>query len=103
MNAMSHDIPNMIGVNQSKVTGKMDQLVPGYMAMGSTGMGEMAGMHMDGPKNTLPMMGGHGPFGSMEMGGMFTVLKVRENLASYDDPGWYQAPEGTRVRKISTA
>jgi manganese oxidase len=29
---------------------------------------------------------------------MFTLLKVRPELQSYADPGWYQAPEGTRAR-----
>lgn len=29
------------------------------------------------------------------MGGMFTVLKVREGIANYEDPGWYKHPEGT--------
>jgi hypothetical protein len=29
------------------------------------------------------------------MGGLFTVLKVREGITSYEDPGWYQHPEGT--------
>ena len=47
--------------------------------------------HMTGPKNTLPMMMGKGPFGNIEMGGMFTVVKVRDHLKSYDnDPGWYK-------------
>jgi hypothetical protein len=33
------------------------------------------------------------------MGGMYTNLKVRENLESYDkDPGWYQDPPGTLAR-----
>ena len=31
----------------------------------------------------------------IDMGGMFTILKVRENLTSYDDPGWYENPPGT--------
>lgn len=100
MNAMSHDIPNMLGVNQDKVAKQLDKLVPGTMTMGSTGMGEMADMQMDGPKNTLPMMGGNGPFGSVEMGGMFTIVKIREGLTTYADPGWYKAPEGTRAKKI---
>jgi hypothetical protein len=26
---------------------------------------------------------------------MATVLKVRDHLASYEDPGWYEAPAGT--------
>jgi hypothetical protein len=31
------------------------------------------------------------------MGGMFTVVKVREGLArgDYKDPGWYKHPQGT--------
>jgi hypothetical protein len=31
------------------------------------------------------------------MGGMFTVVKVREGLArgDYKDPGWYKHPAGT--------
>jgi hypothetical protein len=35
------------------------------------------------------------------MGGMFTVLKVREGITNYDDPGWYAQPEGTAARKVS--
>jgi len=31
----------------------------------------------------------------IDMGGMFTVVKIRENLTSYDDPGWYENPPGT--------
>jgi hypothetical protein len=31
------------------------------------------------------------------MGGMFTVLKVRDQLANYDDPGWYEPPAGTQA------
>ena len=63
--------------------------------MGTDGMGDMATMGMQVPKNSLPMVGGPGPFDYITMGGLFTVLKVRENLASYDDPGWYQNPPGT--------
>jgi hypothetical protein len=36
------------------------------------------------------------------MGGMFTILKVRDSLTSYADPGWYKHPDGTRARKIPT-
>lgn len=45
--------------------------------------------HVKGPANTLPMMMGEGPYGNLEMGGMFTVVKVREGLAAedYGDPG----------------
>ena len=42
------------------------------------------------------MMTGEGPFGSVEMGGMFSVLKVRKNqkAGDYTDPGWYKHPTG---------
>lgn len=30
-----------------------------------------------------------GEHGYIDIGGMFTVLKIRENLTSYDDPGWH--------------
>jgi hypothetical protein len=98
MNAMSHDLPNMLGVRQSEAEGKVRALLPGYMAMGESGMGDM--MDMGHPKNTLPMMAGTGPFGPIQMGGMFTVLKVREGLTSYDDPGWYKQPAGTSPKKV---
>lgn len=93
MNVMSHDLPNMIGVNQKNTT--VNKLIPGSMTMGASGMGEMSEMNMGTPKNTLPMMSGEGPFGSIAMGGMFTVLKVREGITSYDDPGWYRHPAGS--------
>jgi hypothetical protein len=72
------------------------------MVMGERGMAEHqdhAG-HMEGPENTLPMMMGKGPHGNIEMGGMFTVLKVRDGLAGYDDPGWYHFPEGSVARRV---
>ena len=103
MNAMSHSFPNMVGVDQGAAASEISRLVPGYMPMGKTGMAEMQSMSsmMPGPRNTTPMMGGRGPYGSMEMGGMFTTLKVRDELTSYDDPGWYRAPAGTIAWKVS--
>lgn len=41
------------------------------------------------------MMTGEGQFGPIEMGGMFTVLKTRDGITNYNDPGWYKNPEGT--------
>jgi FtsP/CotA-like multicopper oxidase with cupredoxin domain len=103
MNAMAHNLPNTLGANQKGVEEKIRQLLPGYMAMGETGMAEHAVhiKHVQGPKNTLPMMMGKGPFGNIEMGGMFTVVKVRDKLVSYDkDPGWYKHPEGTVAYRL---
>jgi len=98
MNAMSHDVPNMIGVKQGALEDKVKAILPGYMAMGEKGMGNM--MEMGRPKNTLPMMAGEGPFGPIEMGGMFSVLKVRAGITSYADPGWYQHPAGSIAKKV---
>jgi hypothetical protein len=95
MNQMGHNIPNMIGVEPGNLAEKVGSLLPAYMTMGHTGMGDMATMNMPVPKNSIPMKGGQGPFSLIDMGGMFTVLKVRKNLASYDDPGWYVHPRGT--------
>ena len=60
------------------------------MTMGQGGMSEMATMTMPQPANAISMVGGKGPHGMIEMGGMFTVLKIREKLAG--DAGWYKAP-----------
>jgi hypothetical protein len=97
MNAMGHDVPTMIGVDHRGVAEKILRLVPDYMVMGERGMADMGAMEMPLPDNTLPMMSGNGPFGAMEMGGMFTVVKVREGIARNDfkDPGWYKHPAGT--------
>jgi hypothetical protein len=72
------------------------------MPMGSAGMAEMGSMEMPMPDNTLPMMTGFGQFGPIEMGGMFSVVKVREGLAlnDYKDPGWYQHPPGTVAYEV---
>ena len=97
MNAMGHNVPTMIGVDHRGVAQKIMNLVPEYMVMGERGMADMGEMEMPLPDNTLPMMTGQGPFGPIEMGGMFTVVKVREGLArnDYKDPGWYKHPAGT--------
>ncbi|WP_184237782.1 multicopper oxidase family protein [Massilia timonae] len=100
MNAMGHDVPTLIGVDHRGVAEKINKLVPGYMVMGDKG-GSMGDMKMALPHNTLPMMSGDGPFGNLEMGGMFTVLKVREGLqrGDYRDPGWYSHPAGSVARE----
>ncbi len=101
MNAMEHDIPNMLAVDQAEVKGSINELLPGYMPMGETGMYEMSEMDMDRPPNTLKMGGTAGPYGPIDMGGMFTVVKVRDRLPNgYQDPGWYRQPAGTQARPV---
>jgi len=73
--------------------------------MGERGMADMAEMEMPLPDNTLPMMTGQGPYGPIEMGGMFTTMKVRreQKRGDYSDPGWYRQPPGTQAREVSEA
>jgi FtsP/CotA-like multicopper oxidase with cupredoxin domain len=107
MNAMGHELPNALGVKQGDLEAAVQRMLPGYMAMGEAGMAEHQDHvnmgHMQGPENTLPMMFGKGPFGNLEMGGMFTVVKVRDQLrqGDYTDPGWYANPRGTLARRVS--
>jgi hypothetical protein len=107
MNAMGHNIPNPLGVDQSGIDAEIKKLLPGFMAMGEHGMAEHQEHtnmgHAKGPVNTLPMMMGIGPYGNIEMGGMFTTVKVRDDLqpGDYKDPGWYAAPAGTVAARVS--
>jgi manganese oxidase len=59
-------------------------------------------MGMAIPNNSIPMVGGEGPFGYITMGGMFTLVKVRDELEEGKDPGWYVNPPGT-VAEAATA
>lgn len=106
MNQMGHAIPNMIGVNPGDLDKRIRSLLPDYMTMGQDGMAEhglhVESGHMKVPRNSIPMVGAKGPFDYITMGGMFTILKVREGLTSYDDPGWYRHPEGT-VSEVAAA
>ncbi len=99
MNAMGHSVPTMIGVDHREIVDKIVKLVPDYMVMGERGMADMGEMEMPLPDNTLPMMTGAGPYGPVEMGGMFTTVKVRRDQArgDYTDPGWYAQPAGSQA------
>ena len=146
MNQMGHAFPNMVGADAARMKRAIKPLIPNFVAMGTTGMGEMNEMqtsmgHMGNmqmsmgksdhskhmitggmsdrskqitmgetsnhseqmatPENSIAMKGRDGPYDTIDMGGMFTVLKVRENLTNYADPGWYQPPAGTVAQKAS--
>ena len=106
MNQMGHEFPNMVGMKTGELDEKIRPLLPAYMTHGHTGMdmGKMAEV-MPYPRNTISMKGATGPFGDyISMGGLFTIVKVRDRLKSYDeDPGWYQNPPGTVALKASDA
>lgn len=101
MNQMGHGLPNMIGIKPGDLDKRVSALLPDYMTMGKDGMGDMTEMGMPVPKNSIPMVGAKGPYDYITMGGMFTILKVREDLKSYDDPGWYKIPPGLGADKAS--
>ncbi len=106
MNQMQHDLPNLTGIDKQGIEERIKQFFPNFMGlMNINGMGDMfemygtnkmmdMGIKMKYPPNMSPI-GNPGPFGVIEMGGMFTVFKVRNNITSYVDPGWYQHPLGT--------
>lgn len=117
MNQMSHDVPNIIGINIKDLDERIKQFFPDFIGlMGSNGMGSMFAMY--GSKNmpsmqhdmgssiktppNLSPIGSPGPFGVIELSGMFTVFKVRsgKDLVNYNDPGWYKQPPGTSVESV---
>jgi hypothetical protein len=103
MMQMGHGLPPMIGADMSAVEARMERLAPAYMTMGTTGMGGMGEMRMPIPPNSLPMRGGPGPHGYIDMGGMFTVLEVREDPAAPDAGQPFRAPPGTRASLADAA
>lgn len=103
MNQMGHGIPNITGINTNGLDEKIGRLLPDYMTMGETGMGGHSEhmQHMDIPENSIPMLGARARYGYIDMGGMFTVLKVREDITGYEDPGWYENPPATLASPAS--
>ena len=84
MNAMGHDVPTMIGFYHRGIIEKILKLVSDYMVKGERGMVDLTEMTMPLSENTLPMTTGDRPCGSVEMGELFSMLKVRADLAPDD-------------------
>ena len=108
MNQMGHGLPNMIGADAAKLQTAIAKAAPDAMVMGTTGMGDMGDMgehaaHMEMPRNTIAMAPVKGPHDLITMGGMFAILKVRDDLAVTDDPGWYRQPHGSMSRPATGA
>ena len=100
MNQMGHGLPNMIGADAERLQAASGKAVPDAMVMGTAGMGE-PGMRMEMPENTIAMAPVVGPHDAITMGGMFAILKVRDDLGGSDDPGWYTQPRGS-VSRLAT-
>ncbi|MEO6594195.1 MAG: copper oxidase [Planctomycetota bacterium] len=95
MTQMGHGIPNLVGVDPSMFDEKLAKVMPAFVEMGQEVQRDPMAEDDTLPKNSVPMQGGMGGFGYITMGGMVTTLKVRDVLASFDDPGFYVHPPGT--------
>jgi FtsP/CotA-like multicopper oxidase with cupredoxin domain len=100
MTQMGHG-PSMVGVDARAIDARLAR-VAGTMTMGQNGMGDMGEMNMPIPPNSTPMRSAPGPFAPIEMGGMFTVIKVRERVAGADAKAWYAHPTGSVAEKASS-
>jgi len=103
MTQMGHGIPNIIGLDPSLIDEKLTNAIPEYAAMAQGAMNESSqDLASETPPNSLPMVGGNGPYGTITMSGMFTIMKVREAEPT-GDGGWYSPPEGTLARPATEA
>ena len=103
MTQMGHNFPNLIGADVNGIDARVQKVLPNYMTMGQDGMGGMGEMGMAVPKNSLPMTVSPGPFAPIDMGGMFTVLKVRDVVDEKTAASWYTHPQGTVADLASAA
>lgn len=102
MTQMGHGTPNLTGLAVAPFDAALMRVVPRFGEMNEelqSGDGDATGM----PMNSIPMMGGIGPHGYITMGGMFTMIKVRDDLPDGKKVGWYQAPPGTQADLASEA
>lgn len=98
MTQMGHDLDLVIGADRQALADALRLALPGTMIMGTDGMGDHGrhvGMgHVPIPENSTPMVGSEGPMGYITMGGMFTILKVRNSLDAESGNSWYdEAPQ----------
>ncbi len=84
MNSNGPDVKTFIGVPQKDLTKAIQKLVPDYMAIGLAGHG---GNGRDGDAAARQHAADDdrlGQYGPVEMGGMFSVVKVREGPSARD-------------------
>lgn len=101
MNQMGHGIPNLVGVDPAIVDEKVGSVLPEYLLAGQTSENAEADAAGAIPPNSIPMFGSPGPFGYINMGGMVTVLKVRDELDESSEPTWYNHPKGSVAEAAS--
>lgn len=103
MNQMSHDLPNMVGADTSDVDSRIRDLIEGFsMSHGTKGMpNDMTRTGLPIPDNSIPMLGKKFQFGQTVMGGMATVLRVRDDLDSYEDTEPYDFSDQSMAEPVS--
>ena len=97
MNAMGHGVPTMIGVDHRDVAKKITEPHARLHGDGRQGHARHgrdgdAAARQHAADDDRP-----GPFGPIGMGGMFSVVKVRDDVkrGDFKDPGPYKHPAGT--------
>ncbi len=97
MTQMGHGIPTLVGVDPSDFDAALMDHVPEFMAAGQMAAEKDTHEQDVMPRNSIAMLGGSGAFGYITMGGMFSMLKVRETLSPGDDAGWYAGPKESQA------
>ena len=97
MTQMGHGIPTVVGVDPSDFDGALMDHVPEFLAAGEMAAQEHTHAQDVMPRNSIAMLGGSGAFGYVTMGGMFSILKVRESRTPGDEAGWYEGPKETQA------
>lgn len=89
MNQMGHGIPNLAGLDPTFMDEALAEVVPELLEGGrhTTGPRESESVI---PTNTAAMIGKRGPKGMITMGGMFTILKIRDQIDEGKQPKWYR-------------
>lgn len=93
----------MVDVKIPEITQeRIRKYFPEYRPIGVTGYGEL--FEAVPPFYRLPRnftrFGAPGKFGMLDVNGMFTVFKVREELPEEGKVGWYDFPKGTVAHRV---
>ena len=85
----------MMGVDSKGLDQRIKRLLPGYMTMGQSGMGDMARCACPCRRTASRWSAGAGRSTRSPWAACSRIVKVRDGLTSYEDPGWYKHPPGT--------
>lgn len=101
MTQMGHGIPNLVGVDPGQFDTALGALLPAFAEDGAADMHTELGVGLEIPRNSAPMLGDIGAFGYITMGGMFTMLKIRDAVDGDQVEGFFENPAGTVAEPAS--